>query len=444
MKLSELLEGVPLLEGSAEAGKTEISALSMHSEACSEGSLFFAIRGGKEDGGNYVSDAAARGAVAVVTERPLRSGLKEILVPDARAALALIAGNFYYNAHRELKIITVTGTNGKTTTCRMISEILRAANRNVAVFGTLGVTINGREIPSELTTPDPIELHRLFQIAHLAGVEYVVMEASAHAIALRKLTGIRAKVAVFTNLTQDHLDFFGDMESYGKCKASYFTTFAIDADCTSGTRCVVNSFDDIFELVTPFSGEFNLYNALAAVTVTRLLSVNTDTIVRAFFRMPEVAGRFNIIESSKRVIIDFAHTPDGLKNLLTAARAITRGRLIVVFGCGGDRDPKKRSVMGRIAAEYADFGVLTSDNSRTEDPRDIIRQIENGYKEISSSYITIVERSSAITYAVVVARPEDVVVIAGKGAEPYMDEGGVKRPYSDRAEVLEIFRRYNL
>ena len=210
-----------------------------------------------------------------------------------------------------------------------------------------------------------------------------------------------------------------------------------------GTRAVINCFDDVFELYSPFSGDFNLYNTLTAITVLRLLSIKSEDIIKAFFRMEEVEGRFNILGNRKRVIIDFAHTPDGLKNLLQSARKLTDGRLIVVFGCGGNRDDKKRSVMGRIAAELADFTVITSDNPRYEEPLTIIRQIEEGHKEVSHNYISIINRSHAINYAVTTASANDIVVIAGKGAEDYIEEMGVKRPYSDKNEVLEIFRRWN-
>lgn len=481
MLIKELIVGVELKENpNLEVYEIEVSNLTLDSKKCTEGSLFFAIRGERDDGSNYVADAQALGAVCIVTEARTNLLINQIIVKNVREAMAQMASNFYYNAHKELKIIGLTGTNGKTTTCKMISEVLKRAGKSVAVFGTLGVFINDRELPSELTTPDPIELHRLFQICKLAGVEYVVMEVSAHALALSKVKGIKFEVVAFTNFTQDHLDFFGTMENYAKAKRKLFSpeysvfqvintdddfgisitnetkvpfatygvknpsdVFAIDGEATHGIKCIVNCFDDIFELKCPISGDFNIYNALCAVTVCRLLSVDTMTIIEAFASMQEVKGRFNVIGSQKRVIIDYAHTPDGLKNLLTSARSLTEGRLICVFGCGGNRDAKKRSIMGRISAEYADFTVITSDNPRYEEPLSIISQIESGHKEISSDYITIIDRASAIAYAVTTARDQDVVVIAGKGHEPYIEEKGVKRPYSDKAEVMEILGRLN-
>ena len=480
MKLGELISGVPVLQLINYNEDIEISHLTLSSNDCQEGSLFFAIRGSSHDGSNYISDVELKGTVAVVTECPLKCSLTQVVVSDVRQSMALISANFNYNAHKELKIIGITGTNGKTTVTKMISEVLKASGKRVATIGTLGVYMNGKRTHTTLTTPDPIELHRIFQIALLSGIEYVVMEVSAHALELRKLAGIRFEVVALTNLTQDHLDYFGTMENYKNAKKLLFSkefsafqvinvdddfgielirqtkvpfatygvknpsdVFAIDYETRMGTRAVINCFDDVFELYSPFSGDFNLYNTLTAITVLRLLSIKSEDIIKAFFRMEEVEGRFNILGNRKRVIIDFAHTPDGLKNLLQSARKLTDGRLIVVFGCGGNRDDKKRSIMGRIAAELADFTVITSDNPRYEEPLTIIRQIEEGHKEVSHNYISIINRSHAINYAVTTASANDIVVIAGKGAEDYIEERGVKRPYSDKNEVLEIFRRWN-
>ncbi|MDD3947368.1 MAG: cyanophycin synthetase, partial [Clostridia bacterium] len=222
-------------------------------------------------------------------------------------------------------------------------------------------------------------------------------------------------------------------------------TFAIDiVHRVNGTAFVVNCEDDIFEIKTKFIGEFNVYNSLAAISACRALGISIDRITQAFLKMEPVKGRFNIIEGGKKVIIDFAHTPEGLRNLLQSARRMCNGKLIAVFGCGGNRDAKKRAVMGRIAAEYADFTVITSDNSRDEAPADIILQIEQGFREIGLDYITIEDRERAITYAVITATPQDLIVIAGKGGEEYMEVKGIKTPYSDRKVVEEIFRRYRL
>ena len=483
MILKELVSGVEH-ELTSDGGvyETEIEFLTHNSSECGKGALFFAINGSRTDGGAFIAEAERKGAAAYVSERKLPSLLPGIIVGDVREAMALMAGNFYYNAHRELKIIAVVGTNGKTTTAHMTAEILKEAGESVAVFGTSGVDISGRSYPSRLTTPDPIELHRLFQLAYLSGAKYVVMEVSAHAIALKKLSGVRVKIAIFTNFSRDHLDFFRDMENYKKVKAGYFTpehaefqvinaddetgreiasrealptatygtenpadVFAIDFDYSSRLRCIVNCFDDIFELEAPFAGRFNLYNALAATTAVRLLGVESGVIMRAFRCMSEVEGRFNILDSGRRAIIDYAHNPDGLTNLLDSARKLVPagGRLISVFGCGGDRDRGKRSEMGRISSRLADFTVLTSDNPRSEDPEAIIRDIEAGVDK-GVEYIVIAERAEAIAYALLTAGKRDVVVISGKGGENYTEVKGERIRYSDRAEVLESFRRYNL
>ncbi len=481
MLLKELLENVDRLnELSDDILNLEITHLTLNSNECKEGSLFFAMRGEQADGANYIADAEVKGAKCVVCDRECKCSIPCVVTPSVRGAMAKIASNFHYNSHRELKIIGITGTNGKTTTVNMISRVLTSWGKRVATVGTLGAYIADFKISESLTTPDPIELHRIFEIAKLSGVEYVIMEVSAHALYYDKLCGIRFEVVALTNFTQDHLDFFRTMQEYQKAKERLFLpvfsqfqvinaddefgikllnstevpfatygvknpsdVFAIDYETRSGIKCVINCFDDVFELSTPFSGEFNLYNLLTAVTVLRLLSVPTDHIISAFLRMEEVPGRFNILGKQKRVIIDYAHTPDGLKNLLESARKLTDGRLILVFGCGGNRDSKKRSIMGRIAASLADFTVITSDNPRYEEPQNIIAEIERGHKEISSSYITIIERSHAVNYAVTTASPRDIVVIAGKGAEEYLEEKGVRRPYSDRTEVLSVLRSLN-
>lgn len=479
MKLTEVLAGVPLAdELGTEVLELEIEGIAFNANECKNGYLFFALNGVERKGTDYVPEAVKAGATVVVSQESISFSVPSVRVVNDRRALAIASANFYGNAHRKLKIIAVTGTNGKTSTCKMISEILRFSGKSVAVFGTLGIFINNRKLGQSLTTPDPTELHRAFEIAYLAGVEYVVMEVSAHALYLEKLYGIKFDIAVFTNLTRDHLDFFGDMESYFKAKRKLFTVsdvgfavvnsddaygrsilessylpiatygiynpadvFAIDATYSNGTRCVVNCFDDIFRLDTHFNGEFNVYNALASITVARLLSVETKDIIGAFLSMREADGRFNVIDGGRRVIIDYAHTPDGLENLLKSARPLTAGRLIAVFGCGGNRDHGKRPLMGGIAGKYADFTILTSDNPRYEDPLSIIEEIEAGVVAVGGKYAIVPDRESAVNYAVTLAEKDDVIVLAGKGAEEYIEEKGVKRPYSDKTTVLNALRR---
>ncbi|MDD3947605.1 MAG: UDP-N-acetylmuramyl-tripeptide synthetase, partial [Clostridia bacterium] len=322
MKLKELLAGVKYKDANIPLN-TEIENVCAHSEDCKKGSLFIAMRGDKNDGNNYVNDALAHGAVAVVTECPQPDGVAHLVVQNIRAAVGAIAANFYDNPHKKLKIITVLGTNGKTTTANMIGNILQFAGKKTAVFGTLGAKIIDRELPCNLTTPDPIDLHRLFREALDAGCEYVVMEVSAHAVHYSKTYGVLAEVAVYTNLSQDHLDFFGTMEKYAATKYSYFEkknaklavinmdddlglkmygsielpqktyglknpcdTFAIDiVHRVNGTAFVVNCEDDILEIKTKFIGEFNVYNSLAAISACRALGISIDRITQAFLKM---------------------------------------------------------------------------------------------------------------------------------------------------------------
>jgi|AGTN01.1.fsa_nt_gi UDP-N-acetylmuramyl-tripeptide synthetase len=482
MKLDGILQNIKIIEKMNISADLEITGISQNSNEISAGNLFVALRGGVNDGNNYVNDALAKGAAAILTDARPSGSVPYILVEDARKAVGLAAGNFYGNKHREMKIIAVIGTNGKTTTAHMIGAVLTAAGRRAAVIGTLGASIVNKKIETDMTTPDPIIFHKLIRESWEAGVTHFVYELSAHAIYWKKSEGVPADIAVFTNFSQDHLDFFKTMENYRAVKKSYFTrenvrfaivnaddplgleiaregnvlattyglhnpsdSFAMDIEYDgTGSSALVNCCDDIFEIKTNFLGEFNMYNALAALTAARAMSVDPETIRKGFRIMKPVSGRFNIYESTKRVVVDFAHTPDGLRNLLTAARGICGGKLIAVFGCGGNRDAKKRSVMGKIAGELADFTVLTSDNSRDEEPDNIISQIEQGLRGVSKNYIKIAERESAITYAILTAKPDDLIVIAGKGGEEYMEERGIKRPYSDKKVVEEVFRRYNV
>ncbi|MFW5780915.1 MAG: UDP-N-acetylmuramoyl-L-alanyl-D-glutamate--2,6-diaminopimelate ligase, partial [Bacillota bacterium] len=350
-----------------------------------------------------------------------------------------------------------------------------------AVIGTLGAVIDNKKVSLDLTTPDPMQLHKLFLDAYEKGVEYVVMEASAHAIYYEKLYGIRAEISVFSNITQDHLDFFKTMENYAKTKTDYFKeenmkmavvnsddkygrqilkrgkgfvlsygidnpsdVFAMDIKQANGkTTFIINAFDEVAEIVAPLLGRFNIYNVLSAVTVAKILKVPMNTICRAIMRLREIEGRFNIINRDITVIIDYAHTPDGLTNVLTAAKELEGGKLITVFGCGGDRDKTKRPLMGKVAGELSDYCVVTSDNPRFENPNDIIKDIEKGISQVTKDYICIKDRAKAIAYAVKNAKKGDKVVIAGKGGEEYIDIMGVKLEYSDKKAAKSALRSYH-
>lgn len=476
MRVDELLHGVEIIENSANT-TASVSNIVFDSRKVQNGDIFVALRGEKADGHNFVDDAVKNGALCIVTEKPVDSPY--VLVRDTRKALALMAANFYGNSHRRLEIITVAGTNGKTTTTYILNEILKACGRKTAVIGTLGAWILDKKMKTDLTTPDPLELHRLFAEAEKSGTKYVIMEASAHAIYYRKLEGITATVGVFTNISQDHLDFFGTMEKYSKVKTDYFDSVNMKVGIINGddiygrkiirsnkllclsygidspadifavdfkshgekTSFIANVLDDLAEITMPLIGKFNLYNTLAAIATCKALSVPLEVIGESLEKMKEVEGRFNIIKTDITVIIDYAHTPDGLENLLKAARELDGGKVITVFGCGGNRDAAKRPIMGKIAGEYSDFCVITSDNPRMEQPMDIIAQIEEGMKRISQEYMCIQDRSNAIAYAIGFAQKGDKVVVAGKGGENYLDIMGEKIPYSDKEAVESALGR---
>ncbi|HHT83413.1 MAG: UDP-N-acetylmuramoyl-L-alanyl-D-glutamate--2,6-diaminopimelate ligase [Christensenellales bacterium] len=478
MTLRELTEGIEIVSSNAEMD-AEVKGIKIDSRKVRASDLFIALSGEK-DGHNYIGEALKNGAFAIVCNKAINQDIPHIQVRDTRKAFALIASNYYGNAHKKMKIIFVTGTNGKTTTTYIINSLLKANGHKTAVIGTLGAVIDEKKINTDLTTPDPLDLHRLFSKAYESGVEYVIMEASAHAIYYKKLEGLKAEAAVFTNISQDHLDFFGNMAKYARTKTSFFSNermklsiinsddeygrkilskknclclsyginnpsdvFAVDiVTYNAKTRFILNAFDEVAEITIPLYGRFNVYNTLAAIAVARALSIPMSVILKALSGLKEVSGRFNIIKEDITVIIDYAHTPDGLENLLKAVKSLDGGRIITVFGCGGNRDAVKRPIMGTVAAMYSDFCVITSDNPRFEDPMDIIRQVEKGVRAVTQNYICIKDRENAIAYAIKFAQAGDKVVVAGKGGENYLDIMGVKHPYSDKKAVMSAIRSY--
>lgn len=472
--LSELLNGVSYLKTNVGLD-INIENLTINCQDIFPNSMFFSLKDDK----TKIEEALSNGASVIVSEEYF-SDFPCIEVDNIRKAMSLISANFYENAHKALRIIGVVGTNGKTTTTHIMAGILRENNCKTAIIGTLGSNFDGEKVESNLTTPDPIELHRLFLLARDKGITHIVMEISAHAIYFEKLYGVKCDYVIFTNISQDHLDFFGDMKRYAKTKLDYFTpdntqiavvnaddiygaqliknnkvftlsyglknpsdVFAINISYQEGkTRCVVNAFDRIFELNMPLLGEFNVYNALSAITAATTMGIDNDTIINALNNLSEVPGRFNILKSDITVIIDYAHTPDGLENILCAVKKLATKDIITVFGCGGNRDKTKRPIMGEISAKYSNLTLITSDNPRMEEPSDIIDEIEVGYKKISNNYIKITDRVKAINFAIRIAQRGDIVLIAGKGAEEYIDERGTKRPYSDKQTAQNAIRRY--
>ncbi|MBQ7165149.1 MAG: UDP-N-acetylmuramoyl-L-alanyl-D-glutamate--2,6-diaminopimelate ligase [Clostridia bacterium] len=477
MLLSELIKNIEYKETKGKLD-AEIKGLAINDSLVKEGDLFFCINGTNTDGHEFASLAASRGAAAVVCERPLEVNASQVIVEDVRLAMSLIAKDFYGRPSEKLRVKGVTGTNGKTTTCHLIRNVLRSAGHETGLIGTLGIFYGNVEIAPELTTPDPIFLHKIFADMVKAGVEIVVMEVSAHAVALKKIEGIKFEAGVFTNCTQDHLDFFGNMERYEAAKAEFLTdkycdftvfntddelgrklflsagrnsvSYGIDAPSDvfavnvkeeiSGTAFVMNLFDNIYNVKCRMAGVFSVYNCLAAATCCAVLNVDFDDIVDGINRTEGVRGRIELVKNllDKKVFIDYAHTPDGLGNVLKTLRKCTPGKLICLFGCGGNRDKTKRPLMGEISGELADFTVLTSDNPRFEDPCDIISEVESGLKKKTNDYITIQDRKSAIKYAVSKTGKDDVLLIAGKGAEDYQEIMGVRHEFNDRKFVEAV------
>lgn len=473
MYLQQILNGVSYsLIG---AGNPEIERLACDTSQVVPGSLFFCLRGRKHDGHEYFRKAIGDGAVAVVCDHPLETQALQVIVTDVRAVMCIAAKNFYDNCADRMKIISVVGTNGKTTTSYIIEAILTKAGYKTGVIGTNGVFFNGVRHSGALTTPDPIELHYWLKQMYLNKVNVVIMEVSAHAIALHKMEGIVAEVAIFTNFSQDHLDFFHTMDRYAEAKKSYFVpkyvkNAVINADDALGREIAdlipsamyavdaradvvatdlqigkdkstyrVELWGQTATVTTHLAGKFNVYNTLAAATCAALLGVDIDTTVAAIGEVQSVSGRNETIlrNDGARIVIDFAHTPDGIHNILSFLRQSTEGNLIVVFGCGGNRDKVKRPLMAEEVSQFADFAILTNDNPRYEDPKLIARDVA---ERLSCKYKIILNRSQATEYALSIATARDTVAILGKGAEEYQEIKGRKFPYSDVEVVRGLLR----
>ena len=457
----------------------EVEHIAFDSRKDCEKSLFVCLRGEKADGHDFALDAERNGALALVVEKEIvGSALPQFVVRDPRKAFAIICGNFFGNPARKLKLVTVVGTNGKTSTTEILCRIFNEAGRLSATIGTLGYMIGAERSEGMLTTPDPLELHEKLAEMVSKGVEYVFLEASAHAIYYSKLAGIKACLSIFTNITQDHLDFFETMERYAEVKLSYFrpenTAIAVvNSDDEYGRRLILksnvptisyglynpadvfainvtegqnglsftlNAYDLIADITTPLCGKFNVYNVMAATTAAMYLGVELSTIAKALKKMAPVPGRFVSCDiKGRRVIVDYAHTPDGLENLLSSVKKEATGRVITVFGCGGDRDKSKRPIMGQIASHYSDYVIVTDDNPRFEKEEEIADQICKGIAADSLSEV-ILDRTEAIMRAFSLAQTGDTVVIAGKGHESTMEINGKKYPYSDLA-ILEKLGR---
>lgn len=484
MRLSKLMKR---LEINYEGEEREIFSLFTDSRKTAASGLFFCLSGQNADSHNLAQEAVKNGAVALVAEREVQADVPQVIVKDARKALAILSSEFYGNPTEKMKVIGVTGTNGKTTTTHMLASILEKAGKKVGIIGTLGISYGEKRYPADLTTPDPIVLQERLADMFLCGIEYVVMEVSAHALYYHKTAGVRFSACIFTNLSQDHLDFFQTMDSYKQAKRTLFdekicpiaivngdeetgreigklrekgigktvyyglTTpvdaFAIITDETLyGSECMLNLDDRLCRITLSMTGRHNIYNALAAALCATELGVSSYAIAEGLTAVRGVCGRLERLETynGAEVYVDFAHTPDGLEKSLDSLRKHCKGRLICLFGCGGNRDKSKRPLMGETVAKKSDFSILTSDNPRYEDPLDIISAIEKGYRRFSVKYVIVPDRKKAIEYALEFLRKGDVLLVAGKGGENYQEIMGIKYPFNDHDIIKEIFQRRSL
>jgi len=472
MYLHELLSGVA--HDIIKTGDdTKITKVVIDSRQVVPGALFVCLKGLATDGHDYLPQAIVAGAAAVVVQQDVQGVPKNVVVikvSDTRKAMAYIAANFYGNPSEKLRLIGVTGTNGKTTTTCFIEEIFRNLGRVTGLIGTIGARIGDLQLDipfATATTPDPLELNAIFASMVEHGVQDVVMEVSSHALALYKMEGLIFDAGVFTNLTQDHLDFHGTMENYALAKAQLFAksrfavvnsddeytpimlkhldnnpfkTYGINTTANlQATNLDFTSTGSSFELSgekyhLAVAGKFNVYNMLAAIGVVQeLINPPVEVLKKAVGQIHGVPGRIQSVpnELGVQVLVDYAHSPDGLTNIISSVREVTQGRVITLFGCGGDRDKTKRPIMGRIAGELSDYCIITSDNPRTENPMIIISQAEDGVLDTSVKYLICENRKDAIFAGVEMLKPGDALIIAGKGHEDYQEIGTTKYPFSD-------------
>ncbi len=461
MELNELIENA----------KNKGCSISKDCEAVKAGDLFFCLTQDIDKAEKRCKIAHKNGATVIG-----EFAFCDFKVKDARREFAQTCKTYYENASDDLKIIGITGTNGKTTTSYVVAEMLKRNGKKVGIIGTSGVFFDGKMLDCPLTTPDADFLHKTFYQMREAGVEYVVMEVSAHAIDQKRIDGINFEIGVLTNITQDHLDYFGNFESYEQTKLRFMTkehikmgivcaddpsaakliesadfpilsyginspsdAFAINIECSmQDTRFIGNICDCVVDVKTNLIGKHNVFNCLASLQVCQCLGLNEKELACGLNFINPVEGRFNVVNFTGRyVVIDFAHSPDSLKNVLQTAKSLTDKKVYVIFGCGGNRDRTKRAKMGEIAEKYADYVCLTDDNPRLEKSEDIIADIEEGMKK---PHFVVQNRSEAIRKMISIARAGDIIVVAGKGAEKYQEIGTEKIPYNDFDAVYQFFK----
>lgn len=459
MKLKDLLIGMDYtcITGNTEQ---EIDQVIYDSRIKTKSGLFIAIEGYQTDGHKYIESAIENGASAVLVQKTVEINHPNVTViqtPDTRLAMALIAINEYGHPSDGFQLVGVTGTNGKTSITFLLGQILEMYHKKIGIIGTIENRIGDQVLKAERTTPESLDLQRLFRKMADEKVDIAMMEVSSHALELKRTVGSKFKVGIFTNLSQDHLDFHKTMENYGRAKAKLFKNCEVgivnvdseyihliteEATCkmitygiersadyhaknieitAAGVQYELNTPEGTFAISVPIPGKFTVYNTLAVIAAARQLGLEMKDIIAALDHVTGVPGRVQSFTSTKgySVLVDYAHTPDGLENVLETIKEFAKGRIITVFGCGGDRDKTKRPIMGKIAATYSDHVIITSDNPRTEDPNQILDQVEEGVKTLVDQYDKIEDRETAIRLALNEAQKDDVVLIAGKGHENY-------------------------
>lgn len=474
MKLKDLILNCP-----TDFADINVNGITDDSRKVQSGDVFVCIEGPISDGHNYAVSAVEKGASVIIAERDL--GLKnQIITPDTHATFAEMCGNWFGNPQKKLKVIGVTGTNGKTSVCYMLKKILEHCGYKTGLLGTIQNLIGDEILPSKNTTPGMYELYSLFAEMVDAGCEYAVMEVSSHSLDQRRIEGIRFSAAVFTNLTQDHLDYHGTMENYFEAKQKIFSVSdlaVVNIDDEYGKRisadcpCKVSSYSAIsndstftakainyrpdgvdYEMVgfgvigrvrLKTAGKFSVYNSMAAAVCAKELGFPLNDIADALSTLEGVKGRAEVVPCDRdfTIIIDYAHTPDGLQNILNTFKECPKNRLVVLFGCGGDRDKTKRPKMGTVAARLADYVIVTSDNPRTEEPSAIIKDILEGMKDIPTPHKVIENRIDAINFAVANAKTGDIIVLAGKGHETYQILGHDTIHLDEREVVADALKR---
>ena len=474
MKLKDLLKDIPVLECTADL-ELEIESVHYDSRKVTENSLFVAVSGFASDGNRFIPMAMDKGAVAVITAQKPETDVPYVLVESDRLALALLGCNFYGRPAESMTMIGVTGTNGKTSTTLLLKQVLETVlGAKVGLIGTMANMVGDEVIPTERTTPESFDLQELFGRMRDAGCTHVVMEVSSHAVTLERIGGTHFHIAAFTNLTEDHLDFHKTMDAYCDAKAelfrrcdkavvnaddSYSSRILAAAGCPVITTSVAGQGDlmakdlellaegirftaicgkETVSVQLPIPGKFTVYNALTVLGIAKQLGISLKDAAEALKSAEGVKGRVEVVPTPGTpysVLIDYAHTPDGLENVLSSVKDFCKGRLIAVFGCGGDRDPIKRPIMGEIGVKLSDIAVITSDNPRTENPMAIIEDILKGVKKEYGEYIVIEDRRAAIRYAMDIAEKDDIIVLVGKGHETYQDICGHKYHLDEREEV---------